>query len=73
VIAGSLASPRRVHGTWPGLAPEQLYEGRDLALTTDFRAVFSEIAAKHLGAAEVGAMFPGYAGGTREWLGVVRG
>lgn len=72
-IAGSLASPRRVHGTWPGLAPEQLYEGRDLALTTDFRAVFSEIAAKHLGAAEVGAMFPGYAGGTREWLGVVRG
>jgi uncharacterized protein (DUF1501 family) len=50
----------KVHGRWPGLAPEQLYEGRDLALTTDFRAVFSEIASKHLGAAKLDAVFPGY-------------
>ena len=35
---------RRVVGRWPGLAPEQLYDGRDLALTTDFRAVFAEVA-----------------------------
>ena len=42
----------KVHGKWPGLEQEQLYEGRDLALTTDFRSVFSEIAAKHLGASE---------------------
>jgi uncharacterized protein (DUF1501 family) len=73
VIGGALAAPRRVHGKWPGLAPEQLYEGRDLALTTDFRAVFSEIAAKHLGAQEVGTMFPGYGGSRAEWLGVVGG
>jgi len=73
VIAGSLGTRQKVHGRWPGLAPEQLYEGRDLALTTDFRAVFSEIAAKHLGAAEVGAMFPGYGGSRAEWLGVVGG
>jgi uncharacterized protein (DUF1501 family) len=72
VIAGSLAAPRRVHGKWPGLAPEQQYEGRDLALTTDFRAVFSEIAAKHLGAAPTDVMFPGYAGRGAEWLGLVR-
>jgi len=50
----------KVHGKWPGLAPEQLYEGRDLALTTDFRAVFSEIAARHLGAAKLDVVFPGY-------------
>lgn len=50
----------KVHGRWPGLAPEQLYEGRDLALTTDFRAVFSEVAAKHLGGAKLDVVFPGY-------------
>src|SRR5687768_7030497 len=50
----------KVHGKWPGLAREQLYEGRDLALTTDFRAVFGEIASKHLGAARLDTVFPGY-------------
>jgi uncharacterized protein (DUF1501 family) len=58
-IGGSIKGGK-VHGTWPGLAPEQLYEGRDLALTTDFRAVFSEIAAKHLGASQLNRVFPGY-------------
>ena len=45
---------------WPGLDVEHRYEGRDLALTTDFRAVFSEIASKHLGAAKLDTVFPGY-------------
>jgi uncharacterized protein (DUF1501 family) len=58
-IGGSVKGGK-VHGKWPGLAPEQLYEGRDLALTTDFRAVFSEIAGKHLGATKLDAVFPGY-------------
>src|SRR5207237_4447568 len=49
VIGGDVKG-RQVHGKWPGLEPEQLYEGRDLALTTDFRSVFSEVASKHLGA-----------------------
>jgi uncharacterized protein (DUF1501 family) len=53
----------KVHGKWPGLAPEQLYEGRDLALTTDFRAVFAEVAQKHLGAGKLDALFPGYTAG----------
>jgi uncharacterized protein (DUF1501 family) len=61
-IGGSIKGGK-VHGKWPGLAPEQLYEGRDLALTTDFRAVFSEIASRHLGATKLDAVFPGYAGG----------
>jgi uncharacterized protein (DUF1501 family) len=59
VIGGSVKGGK-VHGRWPGLAQEQLYEGRDLALTTDFRAVFSEVAAKHLGAARLDTVFPGY-------------
>ena len=58
-IGGSVKG-HKVHGRWPGLAQEQLYEGRDLALTTDFRTVFSEIASKHLGAAKLDAVFPGY-------------
>src|SRR5438128_11326833 len=59
VIGGSVKGGK-VHGKWPGLAPEQLYEGRDLALTTDFRAVFSEIVIKHLGAKDVSRVFPNF-------------
>jgi uncharacterized protein (DUF1501 family) len=59
VIGGDVKG-KKVHGRWPGLEPEQLYEGRDLALTTDFRAVFSEVASKHLGAKRLDAMFPGF-------------
>ena len=62
----------KVHGRWPGLAPEQLHEGRDLALTTDFRAVFSEVAARHLGAGRLERIFPGYGATEREWVGVLR-
>ena len=51
-----------VHGRWPGLARERLYEGRDLALTTDFRTVFSELATAHLGATRTDALFPGFDG-----------
>ncbi len=61
----------RVHGRWPGLAREQLHEGRDLALTTDFRAVFGELVGTHLGATRLDAVFPGYADGRDEWLGLL--
>jgi len=61
VIGGGVKG-HKVHGRWPGLEPEQLYEGRDLALTTDFRAVFAEVVTKHLGASRLDAVFPGYAG-----------
>lgn len=62
-IGGSVQGGR-VHGRWPGLAPEQLHEGRDLALTTDFRTVFSEVAARQLGATRLDALFPGFSGPT---------
>jgi uncharacterized protein (DUF1501 family) len=58
-IGGSVHGGR-VYGRWPGLGPDQLYEGRDLALTTDFRAVFAEIAERHMGAARSEALFPGF-------------
>jgi uncharacterized protein (DUF1501 family) len=51
----------RVAGAWPGLAPEQRYQGRDLAVTTDFRDLFGEIVARHLAVDQLDAVFPGYA------------
>jgi uncharacterized protein (DUF1501 family) len=50
----------KVYGRWPGLAPEVLFEGRDLALTTDYRAVCSEVVARHLGLRNVSKIFPGF-------------
>jgi uncharacterized protein (DUF1501 family) len=51
----------RVYGRWPGLAPEQLFEGRDLAVTTDFRQLFAEVALEHLGVPRQATIFPGFA------------
>jgi uncharacterized protein (DUF1501 family) len=59
VVGGSVRGGK-VYGQWPGLKDEQLYEGRDLALTTDFRDVFGEVASKHLGRVDLKKVFPGY-------------
>jgi uncharacterized protein (DUF1501 family) len=59
VIGGGVKGGK-VHGRWPGLEPEQLNEGRDLALTTDFRSVFGEVVRKHLGASSLDRVFPGF-------------
>jgi uncharacterized protein (DUF1501 family) len=61
VIGGGVRGGR-VLGRWPGLEPEQLYEGRDLALTTDFRAVFGEVLRGHLGASSIAPVFPDFSG-----------
>ena len=53
----------RVHGEWLGLEKRNLYQGRDLPVTTDFRDVFSEVAGETLGlfqSAGSAALFPGY-------------
>ena len=50
----------KIYGDWPGLAQEQLYENRDLDLTTDFRDVLGEIVVKHLGNPNLKTVFPGY-------------
>lgn len=70
VIGGDVKGGK-VHGKWPGLEQEQLYEGRDLALTTDFRSVFSEVTARHLGATKLDKIFPGFTSLSNGWLGLV--
>jgi uncharacterized protein (DUF1501 family) len=52
----------KVYGKWPGLARELRYEGRDLAVTTDFRTVFAEAAGGHLGLTDTAHVFPGFTG-----------
>jgi uncharacterized protein (DUF1501 family) len=71
-IVGGAVRGRDVHGRWPGLAPDRLNEGRDLALTTDFRAVFGEVVSNHLGGSDAARVFPGYDGSAAQWLGVLR-
>ncbi len=63
-IGGSVKG-RKVYGRWPGLAQHELYEGRDLALTTDFRTVFGEVASTHLGTKQLDLLFPGFTPGSR--------
>jgi uncharacterized protein (DUF1501 family) len=50
----------KVYGRWPGLAVEQRHEGRDLAITTDFRSVFNEVVRGHLELRDTSRVFPGF-------------
>ena len=59
LVLGGGVRGGRVHGRWPGLARERLFEARDLAVTTDFRTLFSEVASRHLGVS-VASLFPGW-------------
>ena len=51
-----------VHGNWPGLSNQQLFDGADLEVTTDYRRVLSEILIRRMGNNEIGQIFPGYSG-----------
>jgi uncharacterized protein (DUF1501 family) len=62
----------KVYGKWPGLATEQLYEERDLALTTDFRDVLSEAVYLHLGNASLKPVFPNYQASTAKFRGYLK-
>ena len=70
-VIGGHVKGGKVHGKWPGLEPEQLYEGRDLALTTDFRSVFAEVVSHHLGARTLDRIFPGFSASPSNFVGVV--
>ncbi len=59
-VLGGPVKGGKVYGRWPGLQPDQLYEGRDLAVTTDFRQVLSEGVYAHLGSKELQKVFPGF-------------
>src|SRR5262249_43319394 len=58
-VLGANVKGGKVHGRWPGLEHEQLNEGRDLALTTDYRQVLGELVTRRLGASNLDLVFPG--------------
>jgi len=68
---GGPVSGGKVHGRWPGLDPADRFEGRDLAVTTDFRDLFGEILARHMGASNLSAVFPGFAPDAARFPGVI--
>ena len=67
-VMGGPVKGGKVYGQWPGLAVAQLYEGRDLALTTDFRDVLGELVVRHMRTPSVAEVFPGH---TPKFLGLV--
>ncbi|HLM58209.1 MAG TPA: DUF1501 domain-containing protein [Pyrinomonadaceae bacterium] len=71
LVIGGQVRGGKVYGKWPGLKDEQLHEGRDLALTTDFRDVFGEVATRHLGQADARRVFPGYQWSAANFRGVI--
>jgi uncharacterized protein (DUF1501 family) len=71
-VMGGDVKGGHVYGKWPGLDDHQLNEGRDLALTTDFRSVVGEILTKHLGVKDLAPVFPGFASNGRSYPGLIR-
>jgi uncharacterized protein (DUF1501 family) len=70
LVLGGPVRGGRVYGRWPGLGREHLFEGRDLAVTTDFRSLFAEVAVRHLGA-PAAPLFPGFAASASAFPGVL--
>jgi len=71
-VMGGKVKGGKVYSRWPGLSPEHLYEGRDLAVTTDYRAVLSEILSRHVGNTSVEKVFPGYSNDPDHYLNLIR-
>ena len=59
LLLGGGVAGGQVHGTWPGCAEENLVDGMDLDVTTDYRAILAEILEKRCGAGSVSSVFPG--------------
>jgi uncharacterized protein (DUF1501 family) len=70
MVLGGPVRGGKIYGEWPGLEKEQLYEGRDLAVTTDFRTVLSELVRGHLGRTDLSSVFPGF--NAKRELGLLR-
>jgi uncharacterized protein (DUF1501 family) len=71
-VMGGPVQGGKVYGQWPGLEREQLYESRDLALTTDFRDVLGELVYSHLGSRSLAGVFPGYDAGPGKFRGLLK-
>ena len=70
-ILGGSVQGGKVYGKWKGLAKSELFEGRDLPVTTDYRDVFSELFARHLGMKDLANVFPGHLSSESKWLGLI--
>ncbi len=70
-VLGNSVKGGKVYGDWKGLKNENLYQGRDVAVTTDFRDVFGEIAQKHLGSKNLGKVFPDYQMSAKNFRGFI--
>jgi len=71
-VMGGDVKGGKVYGRWPGLNEGQLNEGRDLALTTDFRSVLGEILVKHTGVRDLTPVFPGFDNDPRKFPSLIR-
>jgi uncharacterized protein (DUF1501 family) len=70
-VMGGPVKGGKLYGKWPGLAQEQLYENRDLDITTDFRDVLGEMVTGHLGNRSLKTVFPGYTAGSSNFCGML--
>ena len=71
-VMGGPVKGGKVYGKWPGLADHELYEKRDLAVTTDFRAVLGVVVANHIGNKDISKVFPGYQGSAADFRGFLK-
>ena len=71
LVLGGNVQGGRVLGNLPGLAPDQLFEGRDVPVTTDFRDVLAELCERHLRLSDAAPLFPGFELERRRWLGLL--
>jgi uncharacterized protein (DUF1501 family) len=71
LVLGGPVRGGKVHGRWPGLHRDQLFEGRDLAVTTDFRDLFTEVAQRHLAIPAAAPLFPGFSAKSTGYPGVL--
>ena len=72
LVMGGPVNGGKVLGRWPGLDPASRFEGRDVAVTTDFRDLFGEILARHLGAGDLAAVFPGFTPNPQRFPGTIQ-
>ena len=71
-VMGGGGKGGKVYTRWPGLSEERLNQGRDLAVTTDYRSVLGEIISVHLGDKNLDRVFPGFGNDSRDFVGLLK-
>jgi uncharacterized protein (DUF1501 family) len=72
LVMGGAVKGGKVYTRWPGMGEGQLYQDRDLAVTTDYRSVLGEIISSHLGDRDLSKVFPGFAGEPKQHFGLIK-